>query len=196
MPMLRPNIGLAGDVRRDPELLSALNRLYDDPKDAVDAPLACDQKQAHQRWENLGAKPNRERIQNFAQNTFLPPGSDLQPWYPSDHSHFPALLSHLDNDQIRKWASHLNDSWLELGRQPSELTLQFPERSTLLSVPHPFIIPGGRFREAYYWDSYWVVLGLIACDMLETSHNIVNNLLHCVDKYGFVPNGLRRCVPI
>jgi len=31
------------------------------------------------------------------------------------------------------------------------------------------IIPGGRFKEAYYWDTYWIVKGLIASNMLETA---------------------------
>jgi len=31
------------------------------------------------------------------------------------------------------------------------------------------LVPGGRFRESYYWDSYWIILGLIATDMLDTA---------------------------
>jgi alpha,alpha-trehalase len=31
------------------------------------------------------------------------------------------------------------------------------------------LVPGGRFRESYYWDTYWIILGLIASDMLNTA---------------------------
>ena len=43
-----------------------------------------------------------------------------------------------------------------------------PELYSLVYVPNPFIIPGGRFRESYYWDSYWVVQGLLLCQMNQT----------------------------
>jgi alpha,alpha-trehalase len=55
-----------------------------------------------------------------------------------------------------------------------------------------FIIPGGRFREGYYWDSYWIVKGLIVSNLLDTAETVVRNFLIIVDKYGFVPNGFRK----
>ena len=35
-----------------------------------------------------------------------------------------------------------------------------------IAQPNPTIVPGGRFLETYYWDTYWVVQGLIVCNML------------------------------
>ena len=29
--------------------------------------------------------------------------------------------------------------------------------SSLLPLPNPYIVPGGRFREIYYWDSYFTM---------------------------------------
>jgi len=58
-----------------------------------------------------------------------------------------------------------------------ELTLTFcladdvrdhPELYSMIYVPNPFIVPGGRFREFYYWDSYWIIRGLIISQMTET----------------------------
>jgi alpha,alpha-trehalase len=34
------------------------------------------------------------------------------------------------------------------------------EGSSLLALPNPYMVPGGRFREIYYWDSYFTMLGL------------------------------------
>ena len=31
---------------------------------------------------------------------------------------------------------------------------------SLLPLPKPYVVPGGRFREVYYWDSYFTMLGL------------------------------------
>ena len=58
-------------------------------------------------------------------------------------------------------------------------------------MPHAAIVPGERFRETYYWDSYWTVLGLIACGMLDTAEGVARNLLSLVERFGFVPNGAR-----
>lgn len=30
----------------------------------------------------------------------------------------------------------------------------------LLYLPHPYVVPGGRFNEQYGWDSYFTLLGL------------------------------------
>jgi alpha,alpha-trehalase len=53
------------------------------------------------------------------------------------------------------------------------------------------IIPGGRFRESYYWDTYWIIKGMLACEMYATSTGVVQNLLDDVENFGFVPNGGR-----
>eukprot|EP00397_Hematodinium_sp_SG-2012_P030050 GEMP01031798.1.p1 GENE.GEMP01031798.1~~GEMP01031798.1.p1 ORF type:complete len:280 (+),score=59.98 GEMP01031798.1:522-1361(+) len=56
-----------------------------------------------------------------------------------------------------------------------------------------FIVPGGRFREIYYWDSYWIVKGLLQSGpaMRDVAQNIILNLLDLVARFGFVPNGTR-----
>ncbi|KAF5734349.1 hypothetical protein HS088_TW16G00798 [Tripterygium wilfordii] len=47
------------------------------------------------------------------------------------------------------------------------------------------------FREVYYWDSYWVIRGLLASKIYDTAKAIVNNLILLIDKYGYVLNGAR-----
>lgn len=51
---------------------------------------------------------------------------------------------------------------------------------------------GGRFRELYYWDTYWVIRGLLLCDMYETVRGTIENLIYLVRLYGHVPNGSRK----
>jgi alpha,alpha-trehalase len=53
------------------------------------------------------------------------------------------------------------------------------------------VVPGGRFRESYYWDSYWIILGLISCDMLDTSEMLLYNFAKIIEAHGFIPNGFR-----
>lgn len=65
------------------------------------------------------------------------------------------------------------------------------QRSSLIPLPYPFFIPGRRFCEVYYWDTLWIVDGLIACDMIDSAKGDVRNLLYLVKVIGFVPNGNR-----
>lgn len=44
-----------------------------------------------------------------------------------------------------------------------------PERHTLLPLQGYFFIPGQRFRELYYWDTFWVVKGLLVSQMPDSA---------------------------
>lgn len=52
-------------------------------------------------------------------------------------------------------------------------------------------MPGGRFREFYYWDSYWIVRGLLYSEMTKTVRGMLENFLSIIERFGFVPNGGR-----
>lgn len=66
-----------------------------------------------------------------------------------------------------------------------------PEHYSIIHVEHPIIIPGGRFREFYYWDSYWIIRGLLFSEMYDTARGMLLNFLSIIDRYGFIPNGGR-----
>lgn len=61
----------------------------------------------------------------------------------------------------------------------------------LLYLPHPYVVPGGRFNEMYGWDSYFIVLGLLRDDRVELARNMVDNHLYQVRHYGTVLNANR-----
>ena len=85
-------------------------------------------------------------------------GSDLLPFSPPDfRPNPPNFLPRVTDPSTRKWALHLHATWLQLARQVAPVVATSPALHTLVWVPHPVVIPGGRFREVYYWDSYWVV---------------------------------------
>ena len=80
--------------------------------------------------------------------------------------------------------------WRTLGRRHDAAAIaEAPERQTLLPLPNPMIVPGERFREVYYWDTYWVIRGLLVSRMFRTATGMVYNLLHQLQTFGFVPNG-------
>lgn len=51
---------------------------------------------------------------------------------------------------------------------------------------------GERFREQYYWDTFWVIRGLIVCGMDQTAADLVRNLVYMVEQFGHIPNGSRQ----
>lgn len=61
----------------------------------------------------------------------------------------------------------------------------------MIYVANPSITPGGRFREYYYWDSYFMILGLLASEMYSTSRGMLENFFSVVERYGMIPNGGR-----
>ncbi len=64
--------------------------------------------------------------------------------------------------------------------------------TSLLPLPHPYIVPGGRFREVYYWDSYFTMLGLKDSRKYEVIQHICENFAYLIDTYGHIPNGNRN----
>jgi Trehalase len=50
---------------------------------------------------------------------------------------------------------------------------------------------GGRFREIYYWDSFWIVEGLIESQLFDIVNDTLQNFMDQLDQFGFIPNGGR-----
>jgi alpha,alpha-trehalase len=82
---------------------------------------------------------------------------------------------------------HINALWPVLKREPDAPV----EGSSLLPLPRPYIVPGGRFREIYYWDSYFTMLGLKESGEVQVIEDMVRNLAHMIRNYGHIPNGNR-----
>ena len=90
------------------------------------------------------------------------------------------------SDPNRSAAEHINALWPVLTRQPDAAT-----QGTLTPLPYPYIVPGGRFGEIYYWDSYFTMLGLQVAGKTEMIENMINNFAYLIDTIGFIPNGNR-----
>jgi alpha,alpha-trehalase len=82
---------------------------------------------------------------------------------------------------------HIKNLWGVLRRDPDKVV----EGSSLLPLPYPYIVPGGRFREIYYWDSYFTMLGLRESGEVEMIENMAKNFAYLIETYGHIPNGNR-----
>jgi alpha,alpha-trehalase len=83
--------------------------------------------------------------------------------------------------------AHIDTLWTELTRE----TVTAPRWSSLLPLPEPYVVPGGRFREIYYWDSYFTMLGLIESGRQDLARSMVADFAFLIGRYGHVPNGTR-----
>ncbi|MCG7601911.1 alpha,alpha-trehalase TreF [Halomonas sp. McH1-25] len=88
----------------------------------------------------------------------------------------------------RDITEHIDALWSALTRHPLRET---PPLSSRLRLRYPYLIPGGRFNEIYYWDSYFIMLGLEESGRNDLACNLVHNLAHLIREYGHVPNGNR-----
>ncbi|CAF0771866.1 unnamed protein product [Rotaria sordida] len=87
-----------------------------------------------------------------------------------------------------KWTieEHCHRLWPLLTR-----TTKHEEFSSFIDVPYSFVVPGGRFREFYYWDTYFTMLGLIRSNEWQLIDNMLENFADLIRKNGHIPNGNR-----
>lgn len=86
--------------------------------------------------------------------------------------------------------SYIAGLWNVLLEQTGDVDKTAPY-SSLLSLPQPFVVPGGRFGEMYYWDSYFTMLGLEADQRHAIAEGMVADFAYEIDRYGHIPNGNR-----
>lgn len=80
---------------------------------------------------------------------------------------------------------HIRRLWTHLERRNRV------DRGSLIALPHKYVVPGGRFNEQFYWDSYFIMLGLAADGQWERVEGMLKNVAHMIRKYGYVPTGNR-----
>ena len=90
-------------------------------------------------------------------------------------------------DTSQSMEEHIRALWPVLTRSPDTADA----RSSLIPLPQAYVIPGGRFREIYYWDSYFTMLGLIASGRTDLVRSMLDNFAYLVGAIGHVPNGNR-----
>ncbi len=83
--------------------------------------------------------------------------------------------------------AHIDGLWNALTRSSTVA----PPYSSVLALPAPYVVPGGRFREMYYWDSYFTMLGLAESGRRDLLTDMVGDFAYLIDTYGHVPNGAR-----
>ncbi|MEP7384431.1 MAG: alpha,alpha-trehalase TreF, partial [Gemmatimonadota bacterium] len=99
----------------------------------------------------------------------------------------PTVGGNFTTDPTRSMEDHIRQLWPVLTRAPDSART----RSTLLPLPEPYVVPGGRFREVYYWDSYFTMQGLVVAGRTDLVGNMLDNFAWLIKTVGHIPNGNR-----
>jgi alpha,alpha-trehalase len=81
----------------------------------------------------------------------------------------------------------ITQTWGTLTKAPDAAA----QHSSLLALPHSYLVPGGRFQEIYYWDSYFSALGLVEDGNLSLVKDMLDNFVYLQQRFGIIPNGNR-----
>jgi alpha,alpha-trehalase len=158
---------LYGDLFIDVQMA----RVFPDDKTFVDAVAKREPRDIVARYQRERREPAFD-LSAFVAREFTVPTPA-----PSDFRTIPG-------EDVR---SHIDRLWPVLTREPAQAV----KYSSRLPLPHRYVVPGGRFNEMYYWDSYFTMLGLQASGQHELLRQVCDNFAFLVERYGHVPNGNR-----
>jgi len=121
-------------------------------------------------------------------------GMDLKKFV-ADNFHLPPAPPSIQYVQPEKDAAmHIRNLWNAL-RRDADVSPRWEGKSgngnSLLALPYPYVVPGGRFREIYYWDSYFTMLGLKVSGRADLIQSMVKNFDYLIQRFGHIPNGNR-----
>ena len=158
---------LFGDLYADVEL----ERVFPDGKEFADATAKSPPAEILALYH--AQRPNSlEGLKRFVVTHFDLPAQAATPQAASEHI------------PIRR---HIDALWTLLTRDEPIVA----RYSSLLPLPRPYVVPGGQFRELYYWDSYFVMLGLAESGRRDLLEDMATNFANLIDTYGHAPNGTR-----
>jgi len=118
--------------------------------------------------------PQGAALKRFVLANFIVPATPPAPKPVKGAAHTPLL-------------THIAALWPALTRQPRAV----PSGGSALPLPEPYVVPGGRFREIYYWDSYFTMLGLKRDHRDDLIESMIDDFTTLIERYGHIPNGTR-----
>ena len=134
---------------------------------------------------------DQEAAIKFVKDYLGEPGSEILKTGPIDWKSSPQFINDLQSLELKRLGKALNEIWLDLYRKVDPNQFSNGLVTSHLPMIHPFVVPGGRFREMYYWDTYWTIEGLLVCDMHKTVRMMLENFINFISTYGHIPNGSR-----
>jgi alpha,alpha-trehalase len=173
-------------------------------------PTSKSPQQVLSDFNNISTETTYGEIVNFLDTDFSGEGQELEALSLSNFNSNPAFLQNVTDPLLQAWSKTVHGYWTQLirGSNDSRICESNLCQSTFIPLNHSFVIPGnliflhtcesaqtltpgGRFREQYYWDSFWIIEGLIQSQLLDIANGTLQNFMDELDLYGFIPNGGR-----
>jgi alpha,alpha-trehalase len=145
------------------------HRVYEDGKTFVDLMPRAKMKQIKKEYILEKDDPDFD-LREFANKYFYAMESGNKEYHSNPH-HTPR--------------THVRELWDVLERKNRR------DRGSLIALPYKYIVPGGRFVEQYYWDSYFTMVGLAADGRWDIVENMLKNFTYMIRKFGFIPTANR-----
>lgn len=147
-------------------------RVYQDGKTFVDLVPRIRVRAIREEYDLLKHDPHFN-LSDFVERHFY----DL-----STTTHKKEPFNVIEGEPIEK---HISRLWTHLERRNRV------NRGSLIALPYAYVVPGGRFNEQFYWDSYFVMLGLAADGKWTQVERMIKNAAHMIRKFGYVPTANR-----
>ena len=129
------------------------------------------------RAQSLAKEYNLERNDpNFDLREFV--GRHFYEFHPHSHG------SYLPGPDTTA-REHITQLWPILRRRNRK------NRGSLIALPYEYMVPGGRFSEQFYWDGYFIMLGLAADNDWQTVRDMTRNYSYMLRKFGLIPTANR-----
>ena len=148
-----------------------MQRIFDDSKTFVDCAPRSEPQEILQTYRRHKDEAGFS-LKQFVHAHFQPPTKH--------HSQYVSVPG-------QSLKEHIDGLWDVLSRQPED----HPPHGSILPLPKTYVVPGGRFGELYYWDSYFTMLGLAESGRHDLLRAMADNFAYLIDTYGHVPNGNR-----
>ncbi|MGH7583086.1 MAG: alpha,alpha-trehalase TreF, partial [Gemmatimonadales bacterium] len=152
-----------------------LDSVFPDSKTFVDAELRLPARDVLARYVAARGRAGFD-LRAFVAQYFMAP---------------PAPVDTFTTDTSQTMEQHLRALWPVLTRGPPADPGSLIKHSSLIPLPDPYVVPGGRFREVYYWDSYFTMLGLVQSGRLDLVRDMLGNFAYLIRTVGHIPNGNR-----
>ncbi|KAG6889631.1 hypothetical protein C0992_004522 [Termitomyces sp. T32_za158] len=179
------------------QLLQTVNiaHLYTDDKTFVDKPTSKPAQEVLAKFQNISSSTTYGEVVQFVDDNFKGEGLELEALVLANFTSDPAFLNNVSAPIVKAFARTVHGFWNQLIRGTNASTVCSGGttgcESSLIPLNHTFVVPGGRFREQYYWDSFWIVEGLIESELFDIVNATLQNFMDELDNFGFVPNGGR-----
>eukprot|EP00090_Calanus_glacialis_P007349 TRINITY_DN15795_c0_g1_i1.p1 TRINITY_DN15795_c0_g1~~TRINITY_DN15795_c0_g1_i1.p1 ORF type:complete len:576 (-),score=166.82 TRINITY_DN15795_c0_g1_i1:129-1856(-) len=178
----KPDKGLLHEIQ--------LAKIFKDSKTFVDMPMKSNTEQVLAAFDKL-SDYSKSTLVTFVKTNFDVEGTEMEEVLPSDWKKDPKFIENIEDENFKNLAVEMNEIWKNLTKKITKSQMEIEEKSSLIYLEHPFVVPGGRFREVYYWDSYWTIKGLLLSEMFNTTKGMIQNFQSLIKTYGHIPNGNR-----